>query len=330
MFSLPYRLAETHVAAVLDVQLEAVTDRQPPTPAPCPRLLVPASLPGPGGRHGDEPLADNPGPEPHPVQGHGERDGHEAQEAGGGGQGQDQCSGAGVLLLPGVGGWAGGGDDLAPVPMMTQLTQALGVSFQEDALAVIETEVVTRVSLASVSGSALVTGASSGVILGEEAGAVNTKVGAVAVSREDQGLIVNGSDGGDLLGVQCHSVWGHGNAGDCVNVDILTGSFSVGEGDNPVRFGRLERFDKLQVTVPVLPRPPDGVTCPVAPVDPVLVHSDGEGVMVAHLADQLPVASVRVRPGDGEPPPPNVGPVELPLEAVEGHRPGPRQVGRHH
>ena len=34
MLSLTYRLAETHVAAVLDVQLEPVTDRQPPTPGP--------------------------------------------------------------------------------------------------------------------------------------------------------------------------------------------------------------------------------------------------------------------------------------------------------
>ena len=50
-------------------------------------------------------------------------------------------------------------------------------------------------------------------------------------------------------------------------------AFLDGDGDNPVRFGRLERFDQLQLTAPALPRPPDRVAGPVTPVDPVLIHS---------------------------------------------------------
>ena len=52
--------------------------------------------------------------------------------------------------------------------------------------------------------------------------------------------------------------------------------------------------------------------------------------MSPQLAHHLPGAAVRVRPGDGEEPPPGVGPVELPLQTIECHRPGPRQVRSHH
>ena len=90
MLSFLYRLAETHVAAVLDVQLEAITDRQPPTPGPCPRLLVPASLPGPGSRHGDESLADNPRSESHSVEDDREDDDNDGHDTRCHGEAQDQ------------------------------------------------------------------------------------------------------------------------------------------------------------------------------------------------------------------------------------------------